>query len=41
VSRDIIEMGDAYISAVRDWAVPTNVKEVEKFLGSPITIEPL
>jgi hypothetical protein len=26
-------MGDTYIFAVREWAVPTNVKEVEKFLG--------
>jgi hypothetical protein len=26
-------MGDVYISAVREWAVLTNVKEVEKFLG--------
>jgi hypothetical protein len=33
VSRGGIEMGDAYISAVREWAVPTNVKEVEKSLG--------
>ena len=33
VSRNGIEMGDTYISAVREWAVPTNVKEVEKFLG--------
>jgi hypothetical protein len=33
VSRYGIEMGDAYISAVREWAVPSNVKEVERFLG--------
>jgi hypothetical protein len=26
-------MGDTYISAVREWAVPSNVKEVERFLG--------
>jgi hypothetical protein len=33
VSRHGIEMGDAYISAVREWAVPSNIKEVERFLG--------
>jgi hypothetical protein len=26
-------MGDTYMSAVREWAVPYNVKEVERFLG--------
>jgi hypothetical protein len=34
VSRDGIEMGSVYISAVRECAVPTNVKEMERFLGS-------
>jgi hypothetical protein len=33
VSCHGIEMGDAYISAVWEWAVPSNVKEVERFLG--------
>jgi hypothetical protein len=33
VSRHGIEMGVAYISAVREWAVPFNVKEVERFPG--------
>jgi hypothetical protein len=33
VSRHGIEMGDTYISAVREWAVPSNVKKVERFLG--------
>jgi hypothetical protein len=33
VSHHGIEMGDAYISAVREWAVPSNVKEMERFLG--------
>jgi hypothetical protein len=26
-------MGDAYISAVREWAVPSSAKKVERFLG--------
>ncbi|XP_056003459.1 uncharacterized protein LOC130046578 [Ostrea edulis] len=33
VSGKGIEMGDTYIAAVREWAPPTNVKEVERFLG--------
>jgi hypothetical protein len=33
VRRRGIEMGDAYISAVLEWAVPSSAKKVERFLG--------
>lgn len=33
VSGTGVEMGDEYIEAVKDWETPTNVKDVERFLG--------
>jgi hypothetical protein len=33
VNREGVHMGDQYIKYVRDWKVPTNSKEVERFLG--------
>ncbi|KAK3084611.1 hypothetical protein FSP39_016239 [Pinctada imbricata] len=33
VNAQGVHMGDQYIKAVRDWKVPTNTKEVERFLG--------
>jgi hypothetical protein len=33
VNREGVHMGDQYIKSVRDWNVPTNLKEVEQFLG--------
>jgi hypothetical protein len=31
VSQSRVEMGDKHIEAVREWPVPTNTKEVERF----------
>jgi hypothetical protein len=33
VNRESVHMGDQYIKSVRDWKVPTNSKEMERFLG--------
>jgi hypothetical protein len=33
VNREGVHMGDQYIISVRDWKVPTNSKEVDRFLG--------
>ena len=33
ISADGLEMGDQYISAIRDWKVPQNTKDTQRFLG--------
>ena len=36
-----IYIGPGYIKDIKNWPRPKNKKEVERFLGSPITIGPL
>ena len=33
ISADGVEMGDQYISAIKDWKVPQNTKDTQRFLG--------
>ena len=33
ISAEGVEMGDQYISAIKDWKVPQNTKDTQRFLG--------
>jgi hypothetical protein len=40
VNKEDVHMGDQYITSVRDWTVPTNSKEAERFLGFAKLLSP-
>ncbi len=38
IDQNGVRMDKGKVTAIRDWPIPTSVKELQRFLGSPISI---